>query len=64
MDEQNQADQATPTSGREARRRFLKNSSGAAVAIPAAILLLSASRVSAADTLPVPYGDTSGPPLA
>lgn len=55
MDERNRDDTATPASGREARRRFLKNSSGAAVALPAAVLLLSASRVNA-DTV-VPYGD-------
>jgi hypothetical protein len=50
----------TPASGREARRRFLKNSSGAAVAIPAAVLLLSASR---ANAQPVGgYTDTTLPP--
>ncbi|HEX8740355.1 MAG TPA: twin-arginine translocation signal domain-containing protein [Casimicrobiaceae bacterium] len=59
MDEQNRADPATPASGREARRRFLKNSSGAAVALPAAILLLSASRANA-DTAP-PYSDAASP---
>lgn len=60
MDERNQTDQATPTSGREARRRFLKNSSGAAVAIPAAVLLLSASRANA--TSPTsPYTDFQQP---
>ncbi|HEX7329685.1 MAG TPA: hypothetical protein VF428_14240 [Casimicrobiaceae bacterium] len=59
MDEQNQADPATPASGREARRRFLKNSSGAAVALPAAVLLLSASRVNA-DTVG-PYNDIVRP---
>lgn len=59
MDEHNQADQAMPTSGREARRRFLKNSSGAAIALPAAVLLLSASRVNA-DTVG-PYTDVVQP---
>ena len=58
MDQQNQTNPVTPPSGREARRRFLKDSSGVAVALPAAVLLLSASRVNA---LPVGYGDTSGP---
>ena len=64
MDQQNQTNPVTPPSGREARRRFLKNSSGAAVALPAAVLLLSASR---ANAQPVPYGDTlasSGPTTA
>lgn len=53
MDQQHQAGQATPASGCEARRRFLKNTSGAAVAIPAAALLLSASRANAVP--PIPY---------
>ena len=49
----------TPVSGREARRRFLRSSSGVAVAVPAAVLLLSASRVNAQVS---PYADTSLPP--
>lgn len=59
MDEQNKTDPTMPASGREARRRFLKNSSGAAVALPAAVLLLSASRVNA-DTVG-PYTDFAQP---
>ena len=48
-----------PASGREARRRFLKNSSGVAVAVPAAVLLLSVSRANA-DTAGG-YGDIANP---
>ena len=53
------AEDEAPASGREARRRFLKNSSGVAVAVPAAVLLLSASRANA-DTAGG-YGDTANP---
>ena len=58
MNEQHGTDEKT-TSGREARRRFLKNSSGVAVAVPAAVLLLSASRANAVPR--IPYADTQIP---